>query len=58
MELKSGLNMDTAEEDMNEYEFKVVWALSELANVKWWHRNISRLGFQINALFMLIPTSS
>ena len=48
VELKSGLNMDTAEEDMNEYEFKVVWALSELANVKWWHRNISRLGFQIN----------
>ena len=38
----------TAEEDMNEYEFKVVWALSELSNVKWWHRNISRLGFQIN----------
>jgi len=38
----------TAEEDMNEYEFKVVWALSELGNVKWWHRNISRLGFQIN----------
>lgn len=48
MELKSGLNMDTAEEDMNEYEFKVVWALSELGNVKWWHRNISRLCFQIN----------
>ena len=38
----------TAEEDMNEYEFKVVWALSELGNVKWWHRNISRLSFQIN----------
>ena len=38
----------TAEEDMNEYEFKVVWALSELGNVRWWHRNISRLGFQIN----------
>ena len=38
----------TAEEDMNEYEFKVVWARSELGNVKWWHRNISRLGFQIN----------
>ena len=33
---------------VNEYEFKVVWALSELGNVKWWHRNISRLGFQIN----------
>ena len=42
----------TAEEDMNEYEFKVVWALSELGNVKWWHRNISRLGFQINGLMV------
>lgn len=38
----------TAEEKMNDYEFKVVWSLSELENVKWWHRNISRLGFQIN----------
>lgn len=36
------------EEDMNEYERKMVWALSELNNIKWWHRNISRLGFQIN----------
>ena len=31
-------------EDMNEYEFKVVWALSELGNVKWWHRNIFQTG--------------
>lgn len=38
----------TSEEDMNEYERKVVWALSSLPNIKWWHRNISRLGFMIN----------
>lgn len=38
----------TSEEDMNEYERKVVWALSSLSNIKWWHRNISRLGFMIN----------
>ena len=38
----------TAEEDMDKYEFKVVWKLASLDNVKWWHRNISRLGFQIN----------
>ena len=38
----------TAEEDMDKYEFKVVWGLSELGNVKWWHRNISKRGFQIN----------
>ena len=55
MELKSGLNMDTAEEDMNEYEFKVVWALSELGNVKWWHRNISRNGFYINGFINMYP---
>ena len=39
----------TAEEQPdNNYEFKVIWALSELDNVKWWHRNISKRGFQIN----------
>jgi len=38
----------TSEEDMNDYEQKMVWALSALKNIKWWHRNISRLGFQIN----------
>ena len=44
-----------AEENMNEYEFKVVWALSELDNVKWWHRNISRRGFQINGPIHAYP---
>lgn len=34
--------------DMNDYEQKMVWALSAMDNIKWWHRNISRLGFQIN----------
>lgn len=38
----------TVEEHMDEYEFKVAWALSEMDNVKWWHRNISRRGFEIN----------
>lgn len=33
---------------MNEYEQTVVWALSSMEGIKWWHRNISRLGFQIN----------
>ena len=45
----------TAEEDMNDYEFKVVWKLSELENVKWWHRNISRRGFQINGSIHAYP---
>ena len=38
----------SSEEDMNEYERKMVWELSSMDNIKWWHRNISRLGFQIN----------
>lgn len=45
----------TAEEDMNKYEFKVVWGLSELGNVKWWHRNISKRGFQINGSVHAYP---
>ena len=38
----------TSEENMNDYERKMVWSLSSLKNIKWWHRNISRLGFMIN----------
>jgi len=38
----------TSEQDMNGYERKVIWELSSLNNIKWWHRNISRRGFQIN----------
>jgi len=45
----------TAEENMNEYEFQSVWGLSALDNVKWWHRNISRLGFCINGPINAYP---
>lgn len=45
----------TAEESMNEFEFQVVWGLSELDNVKWWHRNISRLGFCVNGYVNAYP---
>lgn len=45
----------TAEEEMNEQEFKVVWELSSLENIKWWHRNISRLGFCINGSINAYP---
>lgn len=45
----------TSEESMNEYERKVVWELAALNNVKWWHRNISRLGFQINGHIHAYP---
>ena len=38
----------TSEEEGNNYERKMIWALSSMDNIKWWHRNISRLGFMIN----------
>ena len=43
------------EEAMNEYERKVVWELSEMENIKWWHRNISRKGFCINGAVPAYP---
>lgn len=45
----------TAEESMNEFEFRVVWDLSALDNIKWWHRNISRLGFCVNGPINAYP---
>lgn len=43
------------EESMNDYERKVVWELSEMENIKWWHRNISRRGFCINGAVPAYP---
>lgn len=34
---------------------KMVWDLSSMENIKWWHRNISRLGFQINGSVHAYP---
>lgn len=45
----------SSEEDVNDYERKVVWALSSMDNIKWWHRNICRLGFQINGAIHAYP---
>jgi len=45
----------TSEEDMNGYEQKMLWALSSLDNIKWWHRNISQRGFQINGSVHAYP---
>lgn len=39
----------------NEYEKKVVWELSALENIKWWHRNIARKGFAINGAMNAYP---
>lgn len=43
------------EEAMNDYERRVVWELSGMDNVKWWHRNISRKGFCINGAVTAYP---
>lgn len=37
-----------AEEEMNGPEKKIAWELSNLPNILWWHRNLSRQGFFIN----------
>ena len=45
----------TSEEDMNDYERKVVMKLASMNNIKWWHRNISRKGFMINGSVHAYP---
>lgn len=46
----------TEEEDFdNAYEKKVIWELSALDNIKWWHRNIARKGFVINGAVTAYP---
>lgn len=39
----------------NEYERKIAMELSALENVKWWHRNIARKGFNINGAVNAYP---
>ena len=41
--------------DINDYERQVIWELSSLDNVRWWHRNISRRGFAINGAVTAYP---
>lgn len=45
------------EEDgnLNDYEKKVIWELSGLDNVRWWHRNILRREFCINGAVTAYP---
>lgn len=45
----------TAEEDMNGLEKDIVWELANLPNIKWWHRNMSRSGFNINGYINAYP---
>ena len=43
------------EGNINEYERKVIWELSALDNIRWWHRNISKRGFAINGAVIAYP---
>lgn len=45
------------EEDgnLNPYERKVIWELSALDNVRWWHRNAARKEFAINGAVTAYP---
>jgi type III restriction enzyme len=36
------------EENMNEFEWKVITSIAGLPNTQFWHRNISRSGFSLN----------
>ena len=45
----------SAEEEMNGLEKDVVWELANLPNIKWWHRNIARTGFNINGFINAFP---
>ena len=40
---------------MNGLERDVAWELANLPNIKWWHRNISRSGFNINGYVNAFP---
>jgi type III restriction enzyme len=44
-----------AEEEMNGLEHDMAWELANLPNIKWWHRNMSRSGFNINGYINAFP---
>ena len=41
--------------ELNDYERDVIWELSSLDNIKWWHRNMSKRGFAINGAVTAYP---
>ncbi|MCI8940518.1 MAG: DEAD/DEAH box helicase family protein [Dorea sp.] len=50
-----GRSLYQAEEEVNEFEYEMVMALTGLDNIKWWHRNISRQEFCINGFINHYP---
>ena len=45
----------SSEEDMNSLEKDLTWELANMPNIKWWHRNISKTGFNINGYINAFP---
>ncbi|MGM1019018.1 MAG: DEAD/DEAH box helicase [Bacillota bacterium] len=43
------------EDDINNFEYKVITEIVSLDNVKWWHRNIEKRGFCINGFINHYP---
>lgn len=50
-----GKSLYEAEEEVNDFEYKMAMALTGLDNVKWWHRNISGVGFCLNGFIRHFP---
>lgn len=50
-----GRSLYQAEEEVNDFEYDMVMALTGLDNIKWWHRNISRQEFCINGFINHYP---
>ncbi len=50
-----GGSLYQAEEEVNDFEYEMVMALTGLDNMKWWHRNISRQEFCINGFVNHYP---
>lgn len=50
-----GGSLYQAEEEVNDFEYEMVMALTGLGNIKWWHRNIAKQGFCINGFINHYP---
>ena len=50
-----GRSLYQAEEEVNDFEYDMVMALTGLDNIRWWHRNIARQEFCINGFINHYP---
>ena len=41
-------SLHEAEESGNKFETELIQGITSLPNIRWWHRNIARMGFAIN----------